>query len=196
MVSQSRLEELRRQVESQRRKVHSCRRSLEEAKTAARRADRSLAEAKTESTRKSRAHTASSAADKVRQKERELSNAEGELSKRESKLSGAEGDQSKQQSREHDAAIKRLDAARRRYETERTATPRQILGDGIESQIEVPALQTVAPEWDAFISHANEDKEAFVSALASELESAGLKVWYDNATLTMGDSLREKIDEG
>ncbi len=50
--------------------------------------------------------------------------------------------------------------------------------------------------WDVFISHASEDKVEFVRDLANKLSSAGLKVWYDEFTLTLGDSLRRSIDHG
>ncbi len=50
--------------------------------------------------------------------------------------------------------------------------------------------------WDIFISHASEDKETFVAALAEGLRSRGLDVWYDDFTLRVGDSLRESIDRG
>jgi hypothetical protein len=53
-----------------------------------------------------------------------------------------------------------------------------------------------AGTWDVFISHASEDKEAFVRNLANELAAKGLKVWYDEFTLTLGDSLRRSIDQG
>jgi hypothetical protein len=49
--------------------------------------------------------------------------------------------------------------------------------------------------WDVFISHASEDK-GFVGPLAAALQKSGLLVWYDDFTLTIGDSLRRKIDEG
>jgi hypothetical protein len=51
-------------------------------------------------------------------------------------------------------------------------------------------------EYDIFISHASEDKKDFVEPLAVELKNIGINVWYDNFTLIVGDSLREKIDEG
>ncbi len=51
-------------------------------------------------------------------------------------------------------------------------------------------------EWDAFISHASEDKQEFVKILADALRAKGLRVWYDEYTLTVGDRLRRKIDEG
>ena len=51
-------------------------------------------------------------------------------------------------------------------------------------------------KWDVFICHASEDKPAFVAPLAKALGESGLSVWYDDRTLRMGDSLRQKIDEG
>lgn len=53
-----------------------------------------------------------------------------------------------------------------------------------------------AHEWDVFISHASEDKEAIARPLADALAARGLKVWFDEATLTLGDSLRQSIDRG
>jgi len=50
--------------------------------------------------------------------------------------------------------------------------------------------------YDVFVSHASEDKEVFVDELVKELQVAGVKVWYDRFKLTIGDSLRQKIDEG
>ena len=51
-------------------------------------------------------------------------------------------------------------------------------------------------EYDVFISHAAEDKDAVVRPLAHSLKAAGLTVWYDEFELTIGDSLRSKIDAG
>ncbi len=51
-------------------------------------------------------------------------------------------------------------------------------------------------EWDAFICHASEDKDDFVRPLVEALRQAGLKVWYDEFTLRVGDSLRRAIDRG
>ena len=53
-----------------------------------------------------------------------------------------------------------------------------------------------AMEWDVFISHASEDKEGFVRPLAKSLRQRGLRVWYDEFTLKVGDSLRRSIDRG
>lgn len=50
--------------------------------------------------------------------------------------------------------------------------------------------------YDFFISHASEDKDGFVRGLAEALQARGARVWYDEFALRVGDSLREKIDQG
>ncbi len=57
----------------------------------------------------------------------------------------------------------------------------------------------IAPEqigYDAFISHASEDKKVFVKPLADALNSMDYRVWYDEFELRVGDSLRQSIDQG
>jgi hypothetical protein len=51
-------------------------------------------------------------------------------------------------------------------------------------------------EWDVFVSHASEDKEDFVRPLAQALAQLGVKVWYDEFSLEVGDSLSRSIDDG
>jgi len=51
-------------------------------------------------------------------------------------------------------------------------------------------------EFDVFISHASEDKEAIARPLAEKLANFGLDVWFDEFTLEVGDSLMESIDKG
>ncbi len=53
-----------------------------------------------------------------------------------------------------------------------------------------------AKDFDVFISHASEDKDEVVRPLAHALQNGGLKVWYDEFELKIGDSLRKKIDMG
>jgi TIR domain len=50
--------------------------------------------------------------------------------------------------------------------------------------------------WDIFISHASEDKEEIVRELAKILTTLKLKVWYDEFSLNIGDSLVASIDKG
>jgi len=50
--------------------------------------------------------------------------------------------------------------------------------------------------YDVFICHASEDKDSFVRPLAEALRDKHLQVWYDEFTLTLGDSIRRAIDIG
>lgn len=58
------------------------------------------------------------------------------------------------------------------------------------------SVPEVEVEYDLFISHASEDKDDFVRPLAETLQEMGIKVWYDEFSLKVGDSLRRKIDSG
>jgi hypothetical protein len=73
-----------------------------------------------------------------------------------------------------------------------TAPPSDVHGHDDAAKSE----QDSTMEWDVFISHASEDKENFVRPLANRLHEQGLRVWFDEFTLTIGDSLRRSIDHG
>ncbi|SHG02287.1 TIR domain-containing protein [Mariniphaga anaerophila] len=51
-------------------------------------------------------------------------------------------------------------------------------------------------EWDVFISHAFEDKDSIVRQLVDILEKLRVKIWYDDFSLKVGDSLSKSIDDG
>jgi len=51
-------------------------------------------------------------------------------------------------------------------------------------------------KYDAFISHAVEDKLPVANDLCEKLEEAGLKIWYSGKELTVGDSLEKAIHKG
>ena len=59
-----------------------------------------------------------------------------------------------------------------------------------------PSLKAPLSGWDVFISHASEDKGQVGRPLVRALEERGLRVWFDENTLKLGDSLRKRIDEG
>lgn len=59
-----------------------------------------------------------------------------------------------------------------------------------------PPQRAQEPAWDVFLSHATEDKDVFARALADELRKAGKRVWFDEFTLRVGDSLRQSIEHG
>lgn len=63
------------------------------------------------------------------------------------------------------------------------------------------ALRSYGPQgahrrFDLFISHAAEDKEAIARPLKEALIKRGWSVWFDEAEITLGDSLPRKLDEG
>ena len=51
-------------------------------------------------------------------------------------------------------------------------------------------------KFDIFISHASEDKDSLVRPLATILERMSVRVWYDEFSLQLGDSLTASIDKG
>lgn len=65
-----------------------------------------------------------------------------------------------------------------------------------ENLIEAQPKTAAERDFDVFVSHASEDKDAVVRPLAQALRDRGLKVWYDEFELRIGDSLRRKIDNG
>jgi hypothetical protein len=51
-------------------------------------------------------------------------------------------------------------------------------------------------KYDAFISHAVEDKLPVANELCARLEAAGLKIWYSGRELSVGDRISDAIEEG
>lgn len=51
-------------------------------------------------------------------------------------------------------------------------------------------------KYDVFISHASEDMELIVRPLVTMLEKLSVRVWYDEFSLKLGDSLSASIDKG
>jgi hypothetical protein len=49
---------------------------------------------------------------------------------------------------------------------------------------------------DIFLSHASEDKDAFVRPLAERLRQLGVSVWYDEFEIKPGESIRASVDRG
>ncbi|MFJ7813983.1 TIR domain-containing protein [Pseudomonas asiatica] len=87
---------------------------------------------------------------------------------------------------------------RAQLEFQRTLNAELSATSALSKKIESMTPQHQEPEvgYDLFISHASEDKEDLVRPLAVALEKLGVKVWYDEFTLKIGDSLRKSIDGG
>jgi hypothetical protein len=56
--------------------------------------------------------------------------------------------------------------------------------------------QEYMKKWDVFISYASEDKQDVARPLAYLLDREGLRVWFDEFGLQVGDSLTETIARG
>ena len=67
---------------------------------------------------------------------------------------------------------------------------------GLAKKSPVRLQTTHSAHWYVFISHASEDKDEVVRPLANALKNLGIKVWYDEFEMRIGDSLRRKIDKG
>jgi hypothetical protein len=65
-----------------------------------------------------------------------------------------------------------------------------------EPPVPIMTARDETPQWDVFISHASEDKDDFVRPLAELLQTHGLKVWYDEFTMQIGDRLHRSIEIG
>lgn len=101
----------------------------------------------------------------------------------------------KEQDREQKQAF---DAVRRRetqFRLEQDSKLRQLLSSSpAPTQDQLSRERSVT--YDAFISHATEDKDNLVRPLATQLTEMGFSIWYDEFQLKVGDSLRRSIDRG
>ncbi len=102
----------------------------------------------------------------------------------------------KEEASERKKSDKAQAALQRSYEQRIDELTGQIKAQAVAAPKNHLYTETNSEEYDVFISHASEDKEDFVDDLYQELNSRGVKVWYDTMSIQWGDSLRSKIDEG
>lgn len=107
-----------------------------------------------------------------------------------------------EQSKEHEKEQKKLTESLKRKEQGDKAKQDKMLSDiralSQTSPMQPGVMTSTAhqPTYDAFISHATEDKDELVRALAELLQNNGFSIWYDDFQLRVGDSLRRSIDKG
>jgi hypothetical protein len=113
-------------------------------------------------------------------------------------------DQQQSLTKEEDKERKKIEDYQKRREREQMQSQKALtkeiqeqkrLTDQIKVQQPVVS-QIVQARYDAFVSHASEDKDSFVRPLVEQLEKSGFDIWYDELTLKLGDSLRQSIDRG
>ncbi len=105
--------------------------------------------------------------------------------------------------KEEERERNKLDAAERKRQNEQMNFQRKLRHEiettkTLSRKVQAGILDKHFKEakYDLFISHASDDKDDLVRPLVSELEKLGIKVWYDELTLKVGDSLRKSIDQG
>lgn len=133
---------------------------------------------------------------KIQEKKASLQKKEADTT---TKLYKFKADLQKEEERER----KKLDAAVKKRQNEQVVFQRNLkrdientkrLSDNIQGSIQSQRLKEA--KYDLFISHASDDKDDLVRPLVKELEKLKIKVWYDEFTLKVGDSLRKSIDQG
>jgi len=130
---------------------------------------------------------------KIQSKKAELSKKIAEQNDKLYKAQVALGkEKEKEQKKLHDAEKKR---EREQLNHQRAITQELRSQYSLRNQPSNPQIKRDV-NYDVFISHASEDKETFVKPLVEALQSNGYKVWYDEFTLKVGDSLRRSIDNG
>lgn len=157
-----------------------------------------------------RSITKSTPASSLRSKQQQIIRIMDEISKIQSKKAEFSKKIAEQNDKLHKAQValgkedekerKKLHDAEKKREREQLNHQRAITQE-LRSQYSLrnqPSNPQIAREvnYDVFISHASEDKETFVKPLVEALQSNGYKVWYDEFTLKVGDSLRRSIDNG
>jgi hypothetical protein len=80
--------------------------------------------------------------------------------------------------------------------TQEIESRRRMALQSLDKFIPLNTEEKIEHQYDIFISHASEDKDDFVRPFATLLKEKGVKVWYDEFELKIGDKLRRKIDEG
>lgn len=120
-----------------------------------------------------------------------------EISRKSQELTRKEADLAKEIERERKASMQVFTR-----QTDQLRTENRRLADQLAALQQVPSRpdQTGEPEpapeqFDVFISHAWEDKD-WVQPFAESLIERGVKVWYDDHQLRIGDRLRLSIDRG
>lgn len=148
-------------------------------------------------TRKSISKNTSAAS--LRSKERSIANDQdkiGKSQKKQSELKEKLGKKKAELSKQQALLQKEQNKAFQNMEKQQRLAMEQQQQAISEMLIKGEPTHLQEKECDFFISHASEDKEAVAQPLADALIARGARVWFDKYSMTVGDSLRQSIDEG
>lgn len=145
--------------------------------------------------------TLNSKMSEISRKDKEASDSQSKQADFDKKLADKEGRLLKERqalAKAETVEQKKLDVLEKKRQREQLDFQRKLKQE--ISRVEAPhhLIDTILDneKYDFFISHASEDKEEFVKPLAETLESMGIRVWYDEFSLKVGDSLTKSIDQG
>lgn len=145
--------------------------------------------------------TLNSKMSEISRKDKDASDSQSKQADFDKKLADKEGRLLKERqalSKAENVEQKKLDVLEKKRQREQIDFQRKLKQKISRVEASQQSIDTVLdnPKYDFFISHASEDKEEFVKPLAETLESMGIRVWYDEFSLKVGDSLTKSIDQG
>lgn len=187
MSTQGDVHRLRRDVQSLQQKAAGESAKVASAREKEQKAREQAARASTPSSLASRLREADRHAKGAVNSEKRRAGFERDLANKHKALHVAEAKLSKVQTDAQKKTLKRIETRTRAAERQF----RPVVGEPI-----LPSPAAPQATYDVFISHASEDKAEVARPLADLLVERGLKVWYDEFTLTIGDSLRRSVDRG
>ncbi|QGU95447.1 TIR domain-containing protein [Clostridium bovifaecis] len=116
------------------------------------------------------------------------------INSKEAQLSKKQAELQKEQKKEQDKVIKMYETNFKQQQdsTERLEEQLREVKNNIIDNDDA----TEQKQYDFFISHASEDKDEVARPLYEALTVLGAKVWYDEFSMKIGDSLRRSIDKG
>lgn len=147
------------------------------------RTTKSITKSTSISSLRTKLHSIEMDTERVRKSQKTQTEISSKISKKKTELAKKQAELQKEQSNAFQAMAKQQDAA---LDAQRKA----IADASMQGEL------VMTKEYDFFISHATEDKQAVAEPLARALIDRGAKVWLDKFSMTVGDSLRQSIDEG
>ncbi|MCC8067440.1 MAG: TIR domain-containing protein [Clostridiales bacterium] len=150
-----------------------------------RRTEKSVTKNTSPSSLKTKQRSISSDNDKINKSQKKQSEIQEKIGKKKAELAKQQELLQKEQNKVFQAITAKQD--------ETIAAQRKVISNLRSAPQEVCVMEK---ECDFFISHASEDKEIVAEPLAKALISRGARVWLDKYAMTVGDSLRQSIDDG
>ena len=194
-ANQTRINRLEKEIADLRKREAEETRKEVDAQAKINRANEAASRTSNDSTRRNKLKEVERSSKKLAAAQRKRAEISGRIVDKSKQLSACK----ERQAREDERKRKKISDEQKRLAREREKHEQNITN---EIRRRANLIRSSAPDihvqetYDFFISHASEDKDSFVRGLAEELRNRGARVWYDEFTLQVGDSLRRQIDRG